>query len=107
MSDEPTESSARELAVAGGSPRSVSSVATRPGRAVGPATRTAVLDGLGIALPLTVRSHHDFAARLDTSDEWIRARTGIVERRVAGPDIAASDLAFEAGRKAIQQRAMY
>lgn len=103
MSDESTGSSARGPAIAGGSPRSVVGVATRPRWAVGPATRSAVLDGLGVALPPTVRSNHDFAARLDTSDEWIRARTGIVERRVAGPDTAVSDLALEAGREAIQQ----
>ncbi|HEX3761636.1 MAG TPA: beta-ketoacyl-ACP synthase III [Kofleriaceae bacterium] len=103
MSDEPTGPRARGIAVTDGSPRPVSGVATQARWAVGPATRTAVLDGLGIALPPTIRNNHDFAAHLDTSDEWIRTRTGIVERRVAGPDIAVSDLAFEAGRKAIQQ----
>jgi 3-oxoacyl-[acyl-carrier-protein] synthase-3 len=37
----------------------------------------------------------------DTTDEWIRNRTGIKERRVAGEDEATSDLAFEAGRRAL------
>ena len=39
---------------------------------------------------------------IDTSDEWIRTRTGIVERRFASKDQATSDLAREAALKAIE-----
>ncbi|MEJ5357962.1 MAG: beta-ketoacyl-ACP synthase III [Desulfobacterales bacterium] len=38
---------------------------------------------------------------LDTSDEWIRTRTGVGERRIADPEVATSDLAFEASRRAL------
>jgi 3-oxoacyl-[acyl-carrier-protein] synthase-3 len=38
---------------------------------------------------------------LDTSDEWIRKRTGVVERRIAEPDVTAADLGAEASMKAL------
>ena len=57
----------------------------------------AVLTGLGSWLPTKVLDNHEIAARLDTSDEWIRTRTGIRERRVAGPGESTVDLAVEAG----------
>lgn len=39
---------------------------------------------------------------VDTSDEWIRTRTGIVERRIAAPEVATSDLAYGASINALQ-----
>ena len=57
---------------------------------------TAVLDGIGVAVPRRVVTNDDLAQRLDTSDEWIRTRTGIAQRRIAAPAVATSDLAFEA-----------
>jgi 3-oxoacyl-[acyl-carrier-protein] synthase-3 len=39
---------------------------------------------------------------LDTTDEWIRKRTGVVERRIADPEVTASDLGAEASRKALE-----
>ncbi len=39
---------------------------------------------------------------LDTSDEWIQKRTGVRERRIADPDVTASDLAYEATQKALE-----
>ena len=39
---------------------------------------------------------------LDTSDEWIQKRTGVVERRMAEPDVTASDLAAEASMRALE-----
>jgi 3-oxoacyl-[acyl-carrier-protein] synthase-3 len=39
---------------------------------------------------------------VDTSDEWIRARSGIRERRIAAPQEATSDLAVQAGRRALE-----
>ncbi|MEA5361651.1 beta-ketoacyl-ACP synthase III [Amycolatopsis sp., V23-08] len=61
----------------------------------------AVLTGIGSWLPTKVLDNHEIAARLDTSDEWIRTRTGIRERRVAGPGESTVDLAVGAGRKAL------
>lgn len=63
---------------------------------------TAVLDGIGVAVPDRVVTNDDFAARLDTSDQWIRTRTGIAERRIADPDVATSDLAYAAAQAALQ-----
>lgn len=63
---------------------------------------TAVLDGLGVAVPDRVVTNDDFAARLDTTDEWIRTRTGIAERRMADPSVATSDLAFAAAQAALK-----
>ena len=58
--------------------------------------------GTGSYLPSTVLTNTDLMKMgLDTSDEWIVQRTGIRERRVADPDMAASDLGFEAARKAL------
>ena len=57
--------------------------------------------GCGAYLPKTVLTNHDLAKRVDTSDEWIVARTGIRERHVAGPGEQTSDLAFEAARAAL------
>jgi 3-oxoacyl-[acyl-carrier-protein] synthase-3 len=57
--------------------------------------------GTGSYLPPKVMTNADFAERLDTSDEWIRTRTGIVQRHIAEPDQASSDLALEASRRAL------
>jgi 3-oxoacyl-[acyl-carrier-protein] synthase-3 len=48
-----------------------------------------------------VLTNSDLAKIVDTSDEWITERTGIKERRVVGPDEAASDLAYEAAVHAL------
>jgi 3-oxoacyl-[acyl-carrier-protein] synthase-3 len=59
--------------------------------------------GTGSYLPPRVMTNHDFAARgLDTSDAWIRERTGIVQRHIADESQASSDLALEASRRALQ-----
>ena len=39
---------------------------------------------------------------LDTTDEWIRKRTGVVERRIADPDVSTADLGYEAALKALE-----
>ena len=57
----------------------------------------------GSYAPSTVLTNNDLAARMDTSDEWIRTRTGIRERRIATKDETTSDMAIEAARKAIQK----
>ncbi|MBS0575196.1 MAG: ketoacyl-ACP synthase III [Proteobacteria bacterium] len=58
--------------------------------------------GTGSYLPDKVLSNDDLAKTIDTSDEWIRTRTGIRERRVAADGQTTSDLAFEAGRRALE-----
>ena len=51
--------------------------------------------------PGNVVTNDDLAAMVDTSDEWIRGRVGIVSRRVAGPDETVDDMAVAAGGKAL------
>ncbi|MER6874935.1 3-oxoacyl-ACP synthase, partial [Amycolatopsis sp. NPDC000673] len=63
--------------------------------------RAAVVAGLGGALPERVVTNDEIAARLDTTDEWIRTRTGIRERRRVVPGQSTVDLAEEAGRAAL------
>jgi 3-oxoacyl-[acyl-carrier-protein] synthase III len=57
--------------------------------------------GLGSAQPERVVSNHELSLRVDTSDEWIRKRVGIANRRIAGPEQSLLDLASEAGGKAV------
>lgn len=64
--------------------------------------RAAVLAGLGGWLPPRVVDNEELSRRLDTTDEWIRARTGIRERRIAGDETSTIDMAVEAGRKALR-----
>src|SRR5271156_6711595 len=56
---------------------------------------------LGGYQPANVVTNDDLAARVDTSDEWIRSRVGIVSRRYAGPDETVADMAVVAGGKAL------
>ena len=60
-----------------------------------------VVSGTGSYLPERRITNHDLERMVDTSDEWIRQRTGIVERRMAAPEQATSDLALEAARLAV------
>jgi 3-oxoacyl-[acyl-carrier-protein] synthase III len=46
-------------------------------------------------------TNDDIAAMVDTTDEWIRSRVGIVSRRIAGPDESVTDMAVVAGGKAL------
>jgi len=65
--------------------------------------RRARIIGTGSYLPPKVLHNLDLEKMLDTSDDWIRTRTGIVERRIAEKDQAASDLALHAARAALEQ----
>jgi 3-oxoacyl-[acyl-carrier-protein] synthase III len=58
--------------------------------------------GTGSYLPPRIMTNAEFAARLDTSDAWIRERTGIVQRHIAEKTQASSDLALEASRQALR-----
>lgn len=65
-------------------------------------TRSAVLAGIGSFLPSRLVTNAHLAARMDTSDEWIRTRTGIRQRYFAEPGTTTSDLAAEAGARAMK-----
>lgn len=64
--------------------------------------RAAVLSGLGSWVPPRVVDNAEIAARLDTSEEWIRTRTGIRQRHVVERGMSTSDLAVEAGQRAMK-----
>jgi len=64
-------------------------------------TRIGIL-GTGSYVPERVLSNHDLEKILETNDEWIFKRTGIKERRIAAPDVNASDLAKEAALGAME-----
>ncbi|SHM37306.1 beta-ketoacyl-ACP synthase III [Actinacidiphila paucisporea] len=64
--------------------------------------RSARLVGLGSWLPPRQVTNAELCARLDTSDEWIRTRIGIATRHVADPATATSDMAVEAGMRAMK-----
>ncbi len=67
------------------------------------ASRTAaVLAGLGGCLPSRLVTNTELAAYLDTSDEWIRGRTGIGARHWVDPGTSTGDLAVRAGERALQ-----
>jgi 3-oxoacyl-[acyl-carrier-protein] synthase-3 len=59
------------------------------------------ITGLGCHVPEKVVTNDDIATLVDTSDEWIRERTGIRERRIADPEQALSDLCLPAAREAL------
>ncbi len=61
-----------------------------------------VVTGVGGYLPEDVVTNEDLSRVVDTSDEWIRERTGIRRRHRAADDQAVSDLAVEAARKALE-----
>ncbi|RZT88991.1 3-oxoacyl-[acyl-carrier-protein] synthase III [Pseudonocardia sediminis] len=65
-------------------------------------SRAAVLTGIGHSLPPDVVTNHDLAARLDTTDEWIRTRSGIGSRHIVRGGTSTSDLAVEAGTLALK-----
>ncbi|MCI8398148.1 MAG: ketoacyl-ACP synthase III [Oscillibacter sp.] len=59
------------------------------------------LCGVGKAVPSKIVSNADFAARMDTSDEWISSRTGILRRRHCGEGETISGLIAQAAREAL------
>ncbi|GEN88029.1 beta-ketoacyl-ACP synthase III [Oceanobacillus sp. FSL W8-0428] len=59
--------------------------------------------GAGHYLPTNVVTNHDLEKIVDTNDEWIRTRTGILERRLATDDIDTSDMAYHASVEALKE----
>ncbi len=58
--------------------------------------------GIGKYLPENVVTNFDLEKRVDTSDEWIRTRTGIEERRIADDSVDSSHMAYEAAVRAME-----
>ena len=58
--------------------------------------------GIGRYLPEKIVTNQDLEKIMDTSDEWIRTRTGIEERRIAADDVDTSDMALAAAQEAIK-----
>ncbi|OGC80233.1 MAG: 3-oxoacyl-ACP synthase [candidate division Zixibacteria bacterium RBG_16_43_9] len=63
----------------------------------------AVITGTGSFTPEKVLTNADLEKMVETTDEWITARSGIKERRIADKETAASDLSFEATKKAMEE----
>ena len=69
-------------------------------------TKRAVVKGVGHYLPERIVPNSEFEKTLDTSDEWIRTRSGIERRHFAAEDQTTSDLAFEATKHALENAGM-
>jgi 3-oxoacyl-[acyl-carrier-protein] synthase-3 len=65
-------------------------------------TPSTIILGTGSYAPDRILTNDDLAKMVDTSDEWIRARSGIRERRIAAPEQATSDLAVLAAQRALE-----
>lgn len=59
--------------------------------------------GTGHYLPTKVLTNKDLEKIVDTSDEWIKSRTGIEERRIAEDDVSTSDMAYHAAEGALEE----
>ena len=67
--------------------------------AIRPGSTGAVISGWGTALPEKIITNDELAATIDTSDEWIRTRTGIHERRIGS---STAGLSVESGHQALE-----
>lgn len=67
------------------------------------AEKKARIIGMGSYLPERIMTNHDLEKMVDTSDEWIKKRTGISERRIAASDEAASHMGAQAAKYAIER----
>jgi 3-oxoacyl-[acyl-carrier-protein] synthase III len=66
----------------------------------------AVIQSVGHSVPEKVLTNQDLEKLVDTSDEWIKQRTGISERRISGPDETASVLGIRASKQALERAGM-
>lgn len=73
----------------------------KAGRRPGEGAPYAHIVGWGMAVPEKVVTNRDLSEIVDTSDEWIVSRTGIRERRIAGPRDTTASLAIRAARQAL------
>ena len=67
-----------------------------------PPRRFSEIIGLGVHRPSVVVTNEDICKNIDSSDEWIRERTGIIERRFADENTSIIDMAVDASQKAIE-----
>lgn len=67
-----------------------------------PAEPRAYIAGCGSFLPERIVTNDELSKTVDTTDEWIQTRTGIRERRIAGPGEKTSDLAHGAALRALE-----
>ncbi|MBS1872973.1 MAG: ketoacyl-ACP synthase III [Acidobacteria bacterium] len=65
---------------------------------------TPKITALGCYVPPRVLTNQDLEKMVNTTDQWILERTGIRERHIADPEVATSDLAFEAAKVALEKR---
>ena len=68
------------------------------------APRRAAITSLGLYVPDRVVTNAELEKRVNTSDQWIRTRTGICERRYAEPGTPTSELALPAARECLERR---
>jgi 3-oxoacyl-[acyl-carrier-protein] synthase III len=66
--------------------------------------RNVKISAIGTYVPPRVLTNNDLEKLVDTSNEWILERTGILERHIADPEMATSDLAVEAAKAALEMR---
>ncbi len=62
--------------------------------------------GTGSHVPSRILGNHDLEKMVDTTDEWIRTRTGILERRIADASETPSEMALHASRRALEMAGM-
>lgn len=65
---------------------------------------TPKITSLGCYVPPRLLTNQDLEKMVDTTNEWILERTGIRERHIADPDMATSDMAYEAAKLALERR---
>ena len=64
-------------------------------------SRKATITGLGKYVPPKILRNADLEKIIDTTDDWIRTRTGIIERHIVEDDVSTSDIAYQAAKQAI------
>jgi 3-oxoacyl-[acyl-carrier-protein] synthase-3 len=69
---------------------------------IGKAGKRVTITGLGCHVPERVMTNDDLREFIDTTDEWVVARTGIRERRIAQPEEAMTDIALPACKRALE-----
>jgi len=65
---------------------------------------SAKITALGCYTPPGLLTNQDLEKMVDTNNEWIVQRVGILQRHIASPEIATSDMAIEAAKIALEQR---